>query len=99
MTSGSKTQVRSFFIKRRNKMRKRMIIGLANLGLLAALAGVPGVAQDKMADEKAASDKMASDKMHADKMADDKMAKKKSKKHKGKRDRMEKMEKKGDGKM
>ncbi len=74
-------------------MRKRMIMGLAGLGMLAALAGEPGLAQDKKADDMASSEKMAGDKM----------AKKKSKKHgkhkMNKMDKRDKMEKKGDGKM
>ena len=75
-------------------MRKRLIMSVFSLGMLASLAPVPGRAQDKMPDDKMATDKMADDKM------DHKMDKKKSnKKNKAKADKMDKMDKKEDGKM
>ena len=65
-------------------MRRRMLMLLFSLALLANVAIMPGRAQDKMPD---------------DKMAGDKMAKKNSKKKKkDKMDKMDKMDKQ-DGKM
>ena len=68
-------------------MRKRMLMSLLGVGMLAGLAIAPGRAQDKMPDDRTAGDKMAGDKMSK---------KKSKKKNKGK---MDKMDKKQDGKM
>jgi pentapeptide MXKDX repeat protein len=66
-------------------MRKRIVMALVTAAMLAGLASVPGLADDKMADGK-----MAGDKMSNDKMSGGKMSKKKSKKHGKKNDKMEK---------
>ena len=92
------------FTKGETKVRKRLIMSAFSLGMLASLAAVPGRTQDKMPDDKMATDKMATDKMSTDKMADDKMdnkmdKKKSKKKNKANAGKMDKMDKKDDGKM